>query len=104
MPHPEVLVEMDPVKDMRWYTVRGKHYAFSGATSCLHESPDGFGEETHPDHPRWGNFHADEAAYLKVKPRLVPAYPPAAPSTEDRPGLRTESVDWEAHRTFLRSL
>lgn len=98
MPHPEVLVEMDPVADVRWYTVRGKHYAFSGATRCLIK------EEAQPDDPIWRGHDSNAAAYLQAKPCLVPAYPQTPTPTEDRPGLRTESVDWEAHRAFLRSL
>lgn len=105
MPHPEVLVEMDLTNDIRWYTVKGKHYAFYGATRRLSgTTPSIAGEESPPYHPGWSLFVACEADYLEAKPRLVPAYPPAAPSIEDRPGLRPEYVDWEAHRAFLRSL
>lgn len=112
MPHPEVLVEMDLEKNIRWYTVRGRHYPFFGAEYPLHTEPDGFGEEASPDHPHWDRVLFHEYSYdcSREENRLVPAYPkmtesyPASPASESRPGLCPESVDWEAHRAFLRSL
>lgn len=104
MPHPEVLVEMDLISDTRWYTVKGKHYPFYGATSSLDDSLNVVREDSPPDHHGWGLLNEYGDYYLQTKHRLVPAYPQAPTPAEDRPGLRTESIDWEAHRAFLRSL
>lgn len=75
MAHPQVLVDKDPERNERWYTVNGRHIPFTIAEEPLRDEglepgwPCAFNEEAPPDHPRWAEFMENPAGYEDFKKR-----------------------------------